>query len=84
MHNLNLINTGESKCRKGNWSKEDECMINNQISIEFNAFHIYNFLYSTAFHQLVEFSKHLLSQFSIAFLIESSAKTEQCNFIGGN
>ena len=46
MHNLNLINTGESKCRKGNWSKDDECMINNQISIEFNAFHIYNFLYS--------------------------------------
>ena len=46
IHNLNSINTCESKCRKGNWSSEDECRINNQISIELNAFHIYNFLYS--------------------------------------
>ena len=39
-------NKNESKCRKNNWSLEDEAMINNQISIELNAFHIYNFLYS--------------------------------------
>jgi ferritin heavy chain len=46
INNLSNGNSQESNCRKGNWSKEDECMINNQIIIEMNAFHIYNFLYS--------------------------------------
>ena len=46
---INSLNNGithNSNCRKNNWSLEDEKMINNQISIEMNAFHIYNFLYS--------------------------------------
>ena len=44
--NLNNTETQESNCRKDNWSKEDENMINNQINIEMNAFYVYNFLYS--------------------------------------
>lgn len=46
INNINSQKNLESKCRKGNWSQEDEYMINNQISTELNAFHIYNFLYS--------------------------------------